>query len=267
MKIMPEHSYNTSCRKSVSFGSTDRYYKTEAGKEIGNNTWLFREDISWHNLAQLEISHFQHKDKVNIIQFAASDGSEGYTQIMSLLENAKRKEVNKFFPIQAFDINEFIINRAKSGKICLGEKDIQHLRTNSINIPTYFERMPFTFNLSDRELETLRNHPYKIIGTRNEFKVSDILTSRISFKQGDMFEILPKIKDDSNTIILCRNILGYFFEEPNIINNFVETISKVLKKGSLFVIGKLDTELLKIEKLLKDNSFIKISKTVFLKVK
>ena len=71
-------------------------------------------------------------------------------------------------------------------------KDIQHLRTNSINIPTYFERMPFTFNLSDRELETLRNHPYKIIGTRNEFKVSDILTSRISFKQGDMFEILPK---------------------------------------------------------------------------
>ena len=142
MKIMPAYSYNTICKKPVSFGSTDSYYTTETGKEIGNNTWLFRDDINWYNLAELEISHFQHKDKVNIIQFAASDGSEGYTQIMSLLENSKRKDVSKFFPIQSFDINEFIINKAQSGKISLGEKDIQHLLNNSINISKYFERMP-----------------------------------------------------------------------------------------------------------------------------
>ena len=267
MKIMPAYSYNTICKKPVSFGSTDSYYTTETGKEIGNNTWLFRDDINWYNLAELEISHFQHKDKVNIIQFAASDGSEGYTQIMSLLENSKRKDVSKFFPIQSFDINEFIINKAQSGKISLGEKDIQHLLNNSINISKYFERMPFSFNLSGRELEALKNNPYKIIGIRNKFKVSDILTSRISFKQGDMFKILQRIKDNSNTIILCRNILGYFYEEPNIIKNFVETLSKVMKQGSLFVIGKLDADLLKIEKLLGDKSFLQINKNVFLKVK
>ena len=40
-----------------------------------------------------------------------------------------------------------------------------------------------------------------------------------------------------------------------------------MKQGSLFVIGKLDADLLKIEKLLGDKSFLQINKNVFLKVK
>ena len=46
-----------------------------------------------------------------------------------------------------------------------------------------------------------------------------------------MFELLPKIKDEGNTILMCRNILGYF-KNPEI-ESFVQEAGKVLKPGSL----------------------------------
>ena len=266
MKIITAYTWSANTKKPVSFGSTDRYYKTSTGKEIGNNTWLFRGDIKWQNLAEFEISNFRHKDKVNIIQFASSDGSEGYTQIMALLENKKQKDVSKFFQIQAYDIDDFIIKKAASGEISLAEKDTLQLKKHSIDISKYFTRAPFPFNLTDSQIQTLENNPYKIIGPRDVFKVSETLKSKISFNKGDMFKILPEIKDDSNTIVLCRNILGYFHDEPNILKDFINTAERVLKQGSLFIIGNLDCEITNVESLLLKDSFIKIMKNVFLKI-
>lgn len=266
MKLMPVCSYNTRFVRSVSFGSTDRFYKTESGKEIGNNTWLFRDDLDWRAFVDFQIRHFLGKENVNIIQFASSDGSEGYTHIMALLENSKRKNVDKFFPIQAYDIDNFMVKKAKSGQIRLLQKDIEGLRNNFINPSVYFERQPFPFNLPEQTLKQIQHNPYQILTTNDTFKVSNVLTDKISFNQGNMFNILPKIKDNSNTIIMCRNILGYFHEEPNIVEGFIEDASKVLKTGSLFVIGKLDTDLLKIEGILNKNSFIKVMRNVYMKV-
>ncbi len=51
---------------------------------MANITCTFRIDLDWADFAKLEIENFKHKDKVNIIQFASSDGSEAYTQIIVL---------------------------------------------------------------------------------------------------------------------------------------------------------------------------------------
>ena len=127
-----------------------------------------------------------------------------------LLENSKRKNVDKFFPIQAYDIDNFMVKKAKSGQIRLLQKDIEGLRNNFINPSVYFERQPFPFNLPEQTLKQIQHNPYQILTTNDTFKVSNVLTAKIAFNQGNMFNILPKIKDNSNTIIMCRNILGYF---------------------------------------------------------
>lgn len=266
MKIMPVYVYNTKTQRSVSFSSTDRFYRTDAGKEIGNNTWMFREDLNWRAFADFQISHFKDKEKVNIIQFASSDGSEGYTQIISLLENSKRKDVSKFFPIQAYDIDDFIIAKVRSGEISLGDKDIARLRSNSIQRSKYFIRKPSEFMPDDIYKRILQINPDEIFGSMESFKVSDKLRDKIIFKQGDMFNLLPKIKDDSNTVLLCRNILGYFYEEPEKIEAFIKAASNVLKKGSVFAIGDLDTYLSNIEQILSKNSFLKMQNNVYIKV-
>lgn len=265
MKILPIYNPLMLQRK-ISFGSTDRFYKTDSGKEIGNNTWLFREDLSWKDLAEFEISNFKNKDRVNIIQFASSDGSEGYTQIISLLENSKRKDVSKFFPIQAYDIDDLITAKARSGQISLSAKDMAKFRSNSIQWSEYFIRKHSKFIPADTYQKILQANPDEIFGPLESFRVSDKLRDKITFKIGNMFEILPNIKDNSNTIILCRNILGYFQDEPEKIEEFIKTASKVLKNGSLLVIGKLDTDLTNIDSILQKNSFLKMQKNVYVKV-
>ena len=89
-----------------SFGSCARFYTTTNGDEFGTNSWFFRDDIEWKRLAKYEKNHFCNINRVNIIQFASSDGSEAYTQIISLLENYPNKNSDKFFPIKAYDIDE-----------------------------------------------------------------------------------------------------------------------------------------------------------------
>ena len=81
-----------------------------------------------------------------------------------------------------------------------------------------------------------------------------------------MFNLLPKIKDDSNTVLLCRNILGYFADNEAKLEDFIRTAAQVLKKGSVFVIGKLDTDLTNIDSILQKNSFLKMQKYIYVKV-
>ena len=78
-----------------------------------------------------------------------------------------------------------------------------------------------------------------------------------------MFDILVHLEDDSNTVLMCRNVLGYFSDR--VIKNTVEMVSRKLKKDSLFIIGKIDTDSW-IKNYLKANNFREIIKNVFLKI-
>ncbi len=69
------------------FGTNARIYKTQTGIEMGTLTYPFRDDVDWKKLTEYEINHFKNHDRVNIIQFASSDGSEAYSKIISFLES------------------------------------------------------------------------------------------------------------------------------------------------------------------------------------
>ena len=259
MRITPSLHNNTIYNrntqpKSLAFGTTHRYYKTSDGYELGTNTWPFRDDIEWSKLAKYEKRHFKDKDKVNMVQFASSDGSEGYTQIISLIENNPAPDDKKFFPIKAFDIDPEVIKAAKSKLLNTMTFDRVSLQMNTENYDTYFEE-------TGKKLDIKDDIHFESIKT---LKVADILTEKVVFENADMYKILAKMEDNSNTILMCRNILGYFDE--NKIEEFIKMVGQKLKKDSLFLIGEHDTRISFIERYLGENGFTKVMKHVFKKI-
>lgn len=251
MRISPISStYNY---QKPSFRSLSCDYKLN-GEEMGLYTWMFREDINWTELAKYEAENFKYKDKVNIIQFAPSDGSEGYTKILSLLRYSPGY-AEKFFPIKAYDINQAVVDAAKLGCINLNVVDVERIvLENRINADKYF---PGSLDYYIKNKENKRAMP-------KTFKVSDELTKRIQFNQGDMFKILPKIQDDSNTVILARNSIGYY--DWQIRCSFFAQAADILKKDSLFVVGKLEGDV-EIRVIMRKLGFEEVLKNVFRKVR
>ena len=124
---------------SISFQSNGRRFKDSSGNTLGCYTRLFRDDLEWDKLAKYEIDHFKNKAKVNIVMFAASDGSEAYSKIISLFTTAKNN-INKFFPIKAYDIDDEILTVAKSGYIQADDMDICEATLRANNVDDFFEK-------------------------------------------------------------------------------------------------------------------------------
>ena len=79
-----------------------------------------------------------------------------------------------------------------------------------------------------------------------------------------MFKEIRKIKDNSNTILMCRNILGYFLNDK--IEEFIKLASEFLKRDSLFVIGDYDHAYIDISKIIEQYNFKKVLKNVYKKI-
>lgn len=79
-----------------------------------------------------------------------------------------------------------------------------------------------------------------------------------------MYNILAELNDNSDTILLCRNILGYF--EDNKVEKFIKIVANKLKQGSLFIIGEYDTSNTFIDRLLLENKFMKVFEHVYQKL-
>lgn len=238
---------------SISFQSNGRRFKDSSGNTLGCYTRLFRDDLEWDKLAKYEIDHFKNKDKVNIVMFAASDGSEAYSKIISLFTTAKNN-INKFFPIKAYDIDDEILTVAKSGYIQADDMDICEATLRADNVDDFFEKT---------------NKKIKIKNDTNTqgfttLKASKKLTQNVQFNRGDMFKEITKIKDNSNTILMCRNILGYFLNDK--MEFFVKLASDFLKKGSLFIIGDYDKQYMNIDELIKKYNFENVFKNVYKKL-
>lgn len=230
------------------FKSSSFFYKTENNKEIGTFTWFFRKDLDWENFIKYQIELFKDKKNVNIVQFGASDGTEAYTYIMSLFEYAPEEEAEKFFPIASYDIKDTMVKIAKNGYIHIYPDDETRMNNIGIGWKKYFKRP---------EVE-----PHDYIQT-TLYSVKNNLKNRVNFQQGDMFKLLPQIEDESNTVVLCRNCLGYF---PEKIVQFIQTASQVLKKDSLFIIGLLEQDEPYIEDILRINNFQKVMQNVYKKL-
>ncbi len=235
---------------SPQFKSSSSFYKTQEGKEIGTFTWFFRQDLDWKRFIEYQTELFKNKDNVNIVQFGASDGTEAYTYLMSFFEYADEKDIAKFCPIEAYDIKESMVKMASDGYINISSTDKENMDKLGIN----WEK---SFRLAKTE-------PY--YNNTTLYLTKSRLKQRVNFNHGDMFQILPTLKDESNTILLCRNCLGYFDDTPQKIYQFIKTVSEVLKKDSLFVTGNLEAEIPYIESFLRQSNFEPVMRNVFKKL-
>ena len=115
--------------------------KNVVSKEIlyRNDTSFFREDLIWDFLVKFLKDKYSDVSKVNVYDYACSNGSETYSIIMKLLTDLDKQEAEKFFPINAKDIDLLAVSNAKdkSVPISWGEKSRIEYFTNK-NFNTYF---------------------------------------------------------------------------------------------------------------------------------
>ena len=242
---------------NFSFKSTARHYQNNLGDEFGCNSWMFRNDVDWKNLTKIEEENFKNKNKVNIVMFASSDGSEAYSKIISLYEHfgiENPEEAEKFFPIQAYDVDKEILDSAKSGFIKTSMMDRMELQMHSENYEDYFEK-------TKEELKLNNDIPLQ---REKTLKAKNKLTKNVNFEYGDMFQKVTEIKDNSDTILMCRNILGYFVSDK--IEKFIQKASMALKKDSLFIVGDHDSRLFDIHSCMRKYGFRELIHNVYKKI-
>lgn len=239
------------------FTSNTGEYKADNGNSVGTFTNMFRSDLEWEGFTDFFVKNFANKDKVNIIQLASSDGSEAYTQIITLLEN--HTNTDKFFPIKAYDINPDICAAAKSGLINLTFRDMIKIYTRNIEFDNYFENTNHNIFIQNDSLKTADKNDKQ--NQADTYKVSKTLTNRVKFRQADMFDVLYDHNDKSNTVVLCRNVLDYLTDRE--IDHFTTLAACRLNKGSLFVIGEIDSP--RVDEFLLSKGFERIMSHVFIK--
>ena len=207
MKIMPINLYKpnfTSTTRTTYFSDSEGEfvlptYDRKLGIRISsdirmvcsNSTNFFRRDLDWQSIGKIFNQQFP-KGKVNIHDFACSDGSETYSLIIALIEQLGEKQASRFFPIQASDVDPEIIRMAQSGKIMATDEDIFKIENMIKNgkIEKYFNITRLGYN-------------------KNILSAKEILTKNVIFKQASITKGLDEVQKDENNIILARNFWKY----------------------------------------------------------
>lgn len=243
---------------ALSFGTSSRAYKNNRETLVQDNlvlsnTWLFRDDVDWNRLAKYMEKTFQNKGRVHLYSVAASDGSEAFTLAMTLDKLFKKKTLKKFLPIKASDRDEVIVNASQSGLINLRAKDIIRIVEKDIEPKKYFTVSKKRLSIDD-DARVPGMHTYKI---------SNFLKDAVVFEKAELLDRLKSIEDNSNTVVFCRNVTPYL--SPSEVLDVALVASKKLKKGSIFVIGKYDSNT-DIADYLKNLGFQCVMRNVFQKV-
>lgn len=243
---------------NCSFGTTARCYPNNKETAVQDNvvltnTWLFRDDVDWDNFVKYMEKTFRNKGKVHVYSLASSDGSEAFTLAMTLNNIYDKTVTKKFLPIIASDRDKEMVKAAKSGFINLRYKDLIRIRERDIDPKKYFA-------LSRKRLEI--ENDSRVPGIHS-YKISKFLKDAVNFEQADLMEKLKNIKDNSNTVVMCKNVTPYLSSQE--VLDVALNASKNLQKGSLFVIGKYDANT-DIANYLKNLGFQSVMKNVFQKV-
>ena len=66
---------------------------------VSNSTNFFRNDLPWNTLGKTLDELYPKGEKVNVFNFACSDGSEPYSLAICLMEQLGEDGAKRFFPI------------------------------------------------------------------------------------------------------------------------------------------------------------------------
>ena len=79
-----------------------------------------------------------------------------------------------------------------------------------------------------------------------------------------MFEVLKNHKDESNTLVLCRNVLGYY--SPLERTKFLNLLAEKLKPNSMVVIGSMEVSE-RVDTGLLYKNFAMLTQNIFRKIR
>src|SRR5574344_1445895 len=242
MKINPifANNFNYNKKSPVIFAST-REHTVKYGIAVNcNYTNIFRSDIDWDKFVDYLDTKYKNVNKANIYCYACSDGSEPYSLAIKLIDKLGMEKAQKFFPIQARDIDNKQIDIAKQGVLYLYSGDIKSIDDNLSNLK---------FNQIFRQNKNM----YSSIQRNILFVPCDInpeIKKCVEFSQGDITKDIQDL-DLNNSTLIFRNAWTYLSLERQ--EELAKTISNKLEKSSCVLIGNSD--------ILKSNASEYLSKT------
>lgn len=226
MRICSYPKYNN-INSSTTFKSNGRKLVNTTGQIIYKNTsCFFRDDLIWHNLADLIETKYKNTPKVNVYNFACSEGAEPFSLAMMLLEKFGKEKAGKFFPIIASDIDANILENPQKGIIRLSRTDLFNLEDNlGKNVSNYIQH-DNNFIFSDFLEERLcTGH------------VKPVIKDAIIFKKADIKQEIKNIQKN-NSIILCRNFWPYIKDSERC--KLVSDLYNAMGENTICIIGEFD---------------------------
>ncbi|MBE7703906.1 MAG: hypothetical protein E7Z89_07650 [Cyanobacteria bacterium SIG28] len=252
-KIIMRINSGNNCKVTPTFSAWNRtvYRPTKARpliKEVAyrNDTSFFRGDLMWDKFIKFLTDKYQDVSKVNVYNYACSNGSEPFSIIMKLLSTLGEKESEKFFPIIAKDIDTDAIKIAKSNSLPIDwyEKTSINYHTNN-KFDLYFTKDPLANSVNEEQFyyQTSNNYIQNTSGNSNDFEDNQTfyfpaksLTERVEFSKRDIFEDYKNINPE-NSVVLVRNFWPYL--EHNI-PKLISKLAEQMGKNSTLVIGGFD---------------------------
>lgn len=247
ISMQTKNNYSFKSNRRDVFASSDN-----SNLKYSNYTYFFRRDLSdkdsintWFDFRKFIADFYNLAKKVNVYNFASSDGSEDYSLIVSLLEELGNN-AKKFFPIKAYDLDSYIVNLAKNAKIGCDWYDIRSINANTNNCLEKY------FNLSERR----DIKPFFLISPKDEIK------DCVNFSVANLMDKVDEI-EQSNSLVMCRNVWKYIDETDRKI--LIEKLSNKLKSTSALVIGEFDLiREVAVDKKLVESGFKRVSDFVFI---
>lgn len=235
MNISPIR-YNPIRYNNPNFKSNNREIHDNNGKLLyKTTTYIYREDLPFNDFVNLLKYTYQNTPKVNFINHACSNGAEAISIATKLIQNLG-VEAEKFFPIDARDIDHDNIEGARNGRIGIKAHEIYRINENTNrNLNAYFE------------FGQTSNPDYDIvIIPKAEIK------NKIHFRQSDIFEDIDYMPS-KNLVLTCRNFWPYL--EPFKRELLAKKLSQKLDQTCLLVIGDFDSQC-NTPNILERNGFI-----------
>lgn len=217
-----ENSYNT-----PNFSGLQRsvYEATRFGASAvlrhRNDTSFFRNQYFWVDLVKVLRDKYKNCDKVNVFNYACSNGSETYTLIMAMLSQLS-EDSKKFFPVIAKDYDEYVIDLAKNGELVISDREIS-------------------------DIESITGEPVEKFFTLDSFlgrkyaSPKPILKDNAKFQEANILSDVLKLPQD-NTVILARNFWPYLHPQARPV--LVDRLSERLQENATVVIGTYDVKFL-----------------------
>lgn len=239
MNVQPMYMYNTDrTHYSPTFGDCAKRSADAAESMIRHYTYLGRDFyVSIDRLTDYVIDLIKKgSDKCEFIFCGCSDGSEVFQIMMSLISRMKKRGI----PIEllpkftAFDIDPYMVNVAKNGRINISDCWINNYQPIYSNIKFFGEEGPLLKHPND-DLAALE----KVIGPiTHSYQFDKELLKKIEFKTGDMLEEFSKLDDRNCKILFCRNVAQYTGIPYQ--KQAAEALNKNMKPGSLVIVAPGD---------------------------